>query len=69
MSHHDPTIEELVADIAGRLRPILPEMPQEEFDTLVHRIAGVKAQWARAPLTPADSLPAVPPRRPRPGRA
>ena len=68
MSLRDPTFEELVADIAGRLRPVLPEMPQAEFDTLVRRIAGVKAQWARGPVTPAESQPAIPPRRPRPDR-
>lgn len=68
MSLHDPTLEELVADIAGRLRPVLPEMPQAEFDTLVRRIAAVKAQWARGPVTPPESRPAIPPRRPRPDR-
>ncbi len=65
MAHHHPTFEELVADIAGRLRPVLPEMPQAEFDALVHRIAGVKAQWSHTPVTPPGSTPAIPPRRPR----
>ena len=69
MSPHDPTFEELVADIGGRLRPVLPEMPQEEFDTLVHRIARVKAQWRDVPQTPASPAPAIPPRRPRPDRS
>ena len=68
MAHHDPTFEELVADIAGRLRPVLPEMPQEEFDTLVQRIARVKAQWSHTPVTPAASTAAIPPRRQRPDR-
>ena len=65
MAHHHPTLEELVADIAGRLRPVLPEMPQAEFDALVHRIAGVKAKWSHTPVTPPGSMPAIPPRRPR----
>ena len=68
MAHHHPTIEELVADISGRLRPVLPEMPQEEFDILVRRIANVKAQWSHTPQTPPSASPAIPPRRPRSGR-
>lgn len=69
MGHHDPTFEELVADIGGRLRPVLPEMPQEEFDALVHRIARVKARWRHAPDTPAASAPAVASRRSPPDRS
>lgn len=65
MTDHRPTFEELVADISGRLRPVLPEMPQAEFDALVHRIAGVKAQWSHTPVTPPGTTAAIPARRPR----
>jgi hypothetical protein len=69
MSQHEPSFEELMADIGRRLRPVLPEMPAADFDALVHRIATVKAKWSHTPVTPPQSSPAVSPRRRRPDRA
>jgi prophage antirepressor-like protein len=41
-------LDTLMQEIAERLRPICAQMPAEEFDELVERIARVQRRWQQA---------------------
>jgi hypothetical protein len=47
-------VEELVAQIAGRLRPVCANMPQAEFDAMVRTIAERTYRWEAH--VPPDAL-------------
>lgn len=51
--------EQLVADIAARVRPAVPDLPAGEFDALVRRMADLELKY-RDRRTPAWS-PSLPP--------
>lgn len=54
------SLDALIRDIAGRLRPVMPAMPQVEFDALVARMAEIEFRYARLDPqrpTPADGSP------------
>jgi hypothetical protein len=43
------TIEGLMADISARIRPVVPTMPQEQFDAMVREMADLQLRYgARA---------------------
>ena len=55
----------LLADIARRVRPTVPDMPQADFDQMVARMADLELRFRDRPVrtdwrqvTPAISLPA-----------
>lgn len=37
----------LIADIAHRLRPVMAQVPQEEFDALVARMVDIELKYQR----------------------
>ena len=39
------TLDGLMADIAGRLRPVVSDMPESEFTALVRRMAEVEMKY------------------------
>jgi hypothetical protein len=64
-----PPRDALVADITRRVRPAVPEMPQDEFDQLVERMADMELRYRAATdagilalLTDPRGNPIVPPR-------
>jgi hypothetical protein len=64
----DSTREQLMANIAERVRPLVPDMPQAAFDEMVAQMADVELKY-RQPLeatgwrqvTPPFGVPAQPP--------
>ncbi len=62
-----PQRDALRADIARRVRPTVPDMPQADFDLLVSRMADLELKFRDRPartdwrqVTPAISTPAQP---------
>ena len=43
-----PARDALIADIARRVRPAVPEMPQDDFDQLIERMADVELRHRAA---------------------
>lgn len=45
LARDDPRLRALIADIGGRLRPVLTALPSSEFDTLVEQMAQRQLRW------------------------
>ena len=68
MTQGPTTVEGLVADIAERVRPAVPDMPPAEFEQLVRRMAQLELKYrlreqvtSWQQVTPSYGVPAVAP--------
>lgn len=44
-------LDALIADISARVRRVVPQMPQDEFDALVRRMAELELRYAEREIT------------------
>lgn len=57
---NDTALPELRQSIAERLRPVCPDIPQEEFERLVEDVARVKTKYDEDPFADLVTLGAQP---------
>jgi hypothetical protein len=60
MSIPPRTLDELVADISVRVRPVVPDMPQADFDAMVLRMARLELKYAIGRSLTPRGMPAIP---------